>query len=118
MPATSGKTLALENPNRTGYILSLHLALLVAVSFTSSARAGIADAVGVIDAIGRVVNQAKTPSPAPPPPQTHIQYVPVYVHPPHRYVQSQRHVPRHCWYERREVYDGEDYVAKKVKVCP
>ena len=26
-----------------------------------------------------------------------------------------RHVPRHCWMEKREAYDGTDYVARKVK---
>jgi hypothetical protein len=34
------------------------------------------------------------------------------------YVQASRHAPRNCWMEKRETYDGADYVARNVKVCP
>jgi hypothetical protein len=96
-----------ENPFRTGLTLSVALASLLSLSVPSSARDGGAIAADVIDALGRAATPHAAP---PPPPQPRIKYVPVYVQPPRR-------APRHCWYEGREVYDGEDYVAKKVKVC-
>jgi hypothetical protein len=114
MPTTLGRTI------RTGLSLSLALASLVAVSAPSYARDGGEIARDVLEGIGRVINAqqapaAASPAPAPPapaptPPQPKIKYVPVYV-------QSPKHAPRHCWYEGREVYDGQDYVASKVKVC-
>ena len=109
MPTTLGRTI------RTGLSLSLALASLVAVSAPSYARDGGEIARDVLEGIGRVINAqqapaAASPAPAPTPPQPKIKYVPVYVQPP-------KHAPRHCWYEGREVYDGQDYVASKVKVC-
>lgn len=105
MPTTLGRTI------RTGLTLSLALTSLVAVAVPSRARDSGAVAAGVVGglALGALAGAAAAHAAPPPPPQT--QYVPVYV-------QRPRRAPRYCWYERREVYDGQDYVASKVKVCP
>ncbi len=115
MPTTLGNTITLGKSIRTGLTLSLALTSLVAFSIPSRARDGGEIAKDVLEGIGRVINSqpasaAASPAPAPAPPQPKIKYVPVYV-------QSPKHAPRHCWYEGREVYDGQDYVASKVKVC-
>ena len=99
MPTTLGRTI------RTGLSLSLALASLVAVSAPSNARDGGEIARDVLEGIGHVINAQQAPaaaSPAPAPPAP---------------APSPKHAPRHCWYEGREVYDGQDYVASKVKVC-
>lgn len=106
---TSGKSI------RTGLVLGLALTSLVAASVPSRAgNNGGAIAAGVLGgiALGTIAGAAAAQAAPPPPPKSQIQYVPVYVQ------QAPRRAPRHCWYERREVYDGEDYIAKKVKVCP
>ena len=110
MPNNLGRTIILGNSIRTGLTLSLAFASLLGVSVPSSAKDPGATAVDMIDAIGRAVAPLKAPAPAPTPPQPKTKYVPVYV-------QAPKHAARHCWYEGREVYDGEDYVASKVKVC-
>ncbi len=115
MPTTLGRTMTLGKSIRIGLTLSLALASLVAVSVPSSARDGGEIAKDILVGIGQLVNPLNAatpgaPAPAPTPPQPKIKYVPVYV-------QRPKHAARHCWYEGREVYDGEDYVASKVKVC-
>ncbi|MGQ0444881.1 MAG: hypothetical protein ACT4O2_07100 [Beijerinckiaceae bacterium] len=113
MPNNLGRTI------RTGLTLSLALTSLVAVTIPSHSRDGGEIAKDVLEGIARVINSqpapaAPSPAPAPAPPQPKIKYVPVYVPYPRH---APRHAPRHCWYEGREVYDGQDYVASKVKVC-
>lgn len=96
-------------------MLSVALASLLSVSVPSNAGNGGAVVAGVLGglAAGAVIGAAAANHPPPPPPQTRVKYVAVPV-----YVQAPRHVPRHCWMEKRETYDGADYVAKNVKVCP
>ena len=110
MPTTLGKTTTSEKSVRTVFTFGLALTSLVAVSVPSSARDGGQIAVDVIDAIGRAAqHQPAQPQAAP---QPKVKYVPVPV-----YVQRPPHAPRNCWYEGRAVFDGEDYVHSKVKVC-
>lgn len=114
MPANLRKTITIRRSTRTALTLTLALASLIAVSVPSRARDGGQIAADVIDAIGRAVAPHKDspPAAAQAAPQPKIKYVPV----PY-YVRSPSHAPRDCWYEGRSVFDGEDYVHSKVKVC-
>jgi hypothetical protein len=119
MPAILGITKTLGKSVRTGLTLSLAFISLMAVSVPSRASDGGAIAAGMLGGVmlGTIAGAAAAHA-APPPQQTRVQYVPSRVQYVPVYVQAKPRAPRHCWIERREVYDGEDYVARKVKVCP
>jgi hypothetical protein len=92
---------------KSGVALSLAASLFAFAAAPAQAGDGGAIAAGIIGgtALGVIAGSALArPAPPPPPPP---YYEPAYAPPP----------PPRCWYEPQQVWDGYQYVVRRVRVC-
>jgi hypothetical protein len=96
---------------KSGVALALAAGLVTAVAMPAQAGGGDfaagligGTALGII--AGSAAASAAAPPPPPPPPG---YYAPAYAgYPP---------PPMRCWYEPQQVWDGYEYVVRRVRVC-
>jgi len=90
---------------KSGVALSLAAGLFAVAVAPAQAGDGGAIAAGIVGgtALGVLLGAAATHPPPPPPPPAY--YDPAYAAPPR------------CWYEPQQVWDGYQYVVRRVRVC-
>ena len=96
---------------KAGLALALSGSMITAVVAPARAGDGGAIAAGILGgtALGFIAGSAAAsaaPPPPPPPPGYYPPYAPAYYPPPPR-----------CWYEPQQVWDGYEYVVRRVRVC-
>ena len=93
---------------KSGVALALAAGLVAAATLPAQADGG-AFAAGLIGgtALGLIAGSAAASAAAPPlPPPPPGYYAPAYYPPPPR-----------CWYEPQQVWDGYEYIVRRVRVC-
>jgi hypothetical protein len=94
---------------KSGLALTLAAGVLSSAMVPAQAGDGGAIAAGILGgtALGVIVGSSIA-RPAPPPPPPPGYYEPgAYAPPP----------PPRCWYEPQQVWDGYQYVVRRVRVC-
>jgi hypothetical protein len=92
---------------KTGLALGLTLASVTSITAPASAGSdGGAIAAGVIGGMALGAIAAGAAGAAPPPPPPPVYYAPAYAPPPPR-----------CWHEPQQVWNGYEYVVRRVRVC-
>jgi len=103
------------SPVKAALALALAGSLVTAVALPAQAGDGGAIAAGILGgtALGFIAGSAAAAAaPPPPPPGYYAPYAPAYADGPGPYAP-----PPRCWYEPQQVWDGYEYVVRRVRVC-
>jgi hypothetical protein len=99
---------------KAGAALALAAGLASAVALPAQADSGGAFAAGLLGgtALGLIAGSAaaSAAAPPPPPPPPPPYYAPAYDGGPYA-------PPPRCWYEPQQVWDGYEYIVRRVRVC-
>jgi hypothetical protein len=99
---------------KSGVALALATGLVAAATLPAQAGSGGAFAAGLIGgtALGVIAGSAAAAAAAPPPPPPPPgYYAPAYAGGPYA------PPPPRCWYEPQQVWDGYEYIVRRVRVC-